>query len=329
MTRTMLVLLALLGMAGCTSDPGARRADGTCPLIRLAEMPLDVRGDMLFAQAKIDEEPVTLLVDTGAERTLLTESVVDRLRLPRDQQHSTRTLGIGSPTAAWDARLPNGIVLGATHFPVDSVTVGHFAIHEVAGGSADGLLGADILLAFDIDLDLPAHRITLYRARRECPDAKPPWNEPYVAVAGVGTRRNRLLVPFELDGVGGMAVLDTGAQLSSISQRMAERIGVAENAMATDRTVMAHGAAPDEVAVRIHRFREFRVGPAVMHAPALPVVPTVGGMGDALVGADFLQGRRVWLSFSTQKISVTPLETGPWIAVTRTGEGLPRSTDLH
>ena len=75
--------------------------------------------------------------------------------------------------------------------------------------------------------------------------------------------------------------------------------------------------------VRIHRFREFRVGPAVMHTPALPVVPKVGGMGDALVGADFLQGRRVWLSFSTQRIFVTPLETGPWIAVTRTADGLP------
>ena len=98
----------------------------------------------------------------------------------------------------------------------------------MAGGSADGLLGADILLAFDIDLDLPARRITFYRARRECPEAAPPWNEPYVAVAGVSTRRDRLLVPFELDGVAGMAVLDTGAQFSSISQSMAERIGLAE-----------------------------------------------------------------------------------------------------
>lgn len=324
MTRAMLVLLALVGMAACTADePSARRADGTCPLVALAEMPLEVRGGMLFVEAKIDEEPVTLLVDTGAERTLLTESVVDRLHLPRDQQHSTRTLGIGSPTAAWDAKLPKGLVLGATHFPVDSVTVGRFAIHEVAGGSADGLLGADILLAFDIDLDLPARRITLYRARRDCPDARPPWTQPYVAVAGVSTRRDRLSVPFELDGVGGMAVLDTGAQLSSISQAMAQRVGLAENALATDRTVIAHGAAPDQVAVHIHRFREFRVGPAVMHAPALPVVPTVGGMGEALVGADFLEGRQVWLSYSTQKILVTPLETGPWIAVTRTGDAQP------
>ena len=37
-----------------------------------------------------------LLVDTGAERTLLTETAVDRLHLPRDYQHATRTYGIGS-----------------------------------------------------------------------------------------------------------------------------------------------------------------------------------------------------------------------------------------
>jgi hypothetical protein len=88
--------------------------------------------------------------------------------------------------------------------------------------------------------------------------------------------------------------------------------------MADDRTVMAHGAAPDQVAVHIHRFREFRVGPTEMQEPVLPVVPMSSGMGDALLGADFLQGRRVWMSFSTQRVFVTPLERGPWIAVTRT-----------
>jgi hypothetical protein len=319
----MVILLALLGVAGCASDPGARRADGTCPLIPLAEIPLEVRGNLLFIQAKIGEEPVTMLVDTGAERTLLTEAAVDRLNLPRDFKHATRTFGIGSPTAAWDAKLPNGIVLGTTHFPVDVVTVGHFGIDQVAGGSADGLLGADILLAFDIDLNLPAHRVTFYRARRECPDAVPPWNEPYVDVAGVSTRRDRMLVPFELDGVAGVGVLDTGAQFSSISKGMTQRIGLAEAAMATDRTIMAHGAAPDQIEVHIHRFREFRVGPAVMHEPALPVVPTVGGMGDGLVGADFLRGRRTWLSFATQRMFVTPLERGPAIAAARTGEARP------
>jgi predicted aspartyl protease len=117
-----------------------------------------------------------------------------------------------------------------------------------------------------------------------------------------------------------MGVLDTGAQLSSISQGMAERVGLVEGELATDRTVMAHGAAPDQVAVRIHRFRELRVGPEVMESPALPVVPMTSGMGDALVGGDFLRGRRVWLSFSTQRVFVTPLQRGPWIAATESIE---------
>ena len=312
--RKLLPLLFLLAVAGCATDPGGPRADGTCPLIPLAQMPLEVHANLLFIQASIDGEPVTLLVDSGAERTLLTEAAVERLRLPRDMHHATRTYGIGSPTATWDAKLPNGIVLGATRFPVDTVTVGRFSMDQGAATGVDGLLGADILLAFDIDLDLPAHLVTFYRARRECPDALPPWQGPYIAISGVATRRDRLVLPFRLDGVSGTAVLDTGAQVSSISGTMAQRMGLGAADMASDRTVMAHGASPDQVPVHIHRFRELSVGPAVMQAPVLPVVPMVGGMGDGLIGADFLRGRRVWLSFSTHRIFVTPLENTPRVA---------------
>ena len=90
-----------------------------------------------------------------------------------------------------------------------------------------------------------------------------------------------------------------------------------EKSRSNDRAVMAHGAAREQVMVRIHRFQELRVGPAVMQTPALPVVPMTGSMGDALVGADFLRGRRVWLSFSTHRVFVTPLpQSAPVIAAT-------------
>ncbi len=221
-------------------------------------------------------------------------------------------------------------MLGGTHFPVDDVSVGHFAIMPGADSPADGyLLGADILLAFDIDLDLPAHKMIFYRARHDCPNAAPPWTEAYIGLNGITTQRDRLLVPFELDGVHGMGILDTGAQISSISQTMAERTGLDEEQLETDRTVMAHGAAPDQVAVRVHRFHELRVGPAVMHSPALPVVPMTNDMGDALIGADFLQGRRLWLSFSTSRVFITPLERGPWIATTQPDAWQQRFTDTQ
>jgi predicted aspartyl protease len=313
--RRVLLILTALALTGCAAaDSAARDARLGCSLVQLATMPLQAHGDLLFVRGRILGHPVFLLVDTGAERTLLTETAVERLHLPRDYQHATRTFGIGSSTTSWDAQLPDGLTLGGTRFPVDNVTVGRFDMMRLAGDAADGLLGADILLAFDIDLDVPNHRLTVYQPRRACPEAGPPWNEPYFQLTGVVTRRDRMLVPFELDGVTGLGVLDTGAQLSTVSMRMAERLGLEEGELAADGTVMAHGAAPDQVAVRLHRFRELRVGPTVIDAPTLPVVPMSDGMGDALVGADFLQGRRVWLSFTTNRVFVTRIERAPAIA---------------
>jgi predicted aspartyl protease len=314
--RRVLLALTLLVQAGCAAA-GAGDVKAGCSLVRLAAMPLETHGDLLFVRGTIRGAPVFLLVDTGAERTLLTEAAVERLDLPRDYQHATRTYGIGSSSASWDALLPDGLTLGGTRFPVENVTVGHFDMMRFAGDAADGLLGADILLAFDIDLDVPNHQLTVYRARRGCPNAVPPWHEAYFRLDGVDTRRDRMLVPFALDGVAGLGVLDTGAQLSTISMRMAERVGLEEGELAADGTVMAHGAAPDQVAVRLHRFRELRVGPTVMDTPTLPVVSMTDGMGDALVGADFLQGRRVWLSFATNRVFVTKSDRSPAIAEAR------------
>jgi len=72
-----------------------------------------------------------------------------------------------------------------------------------------------------------------------------------------------------------------------------------------DRTIMAHGAAPQAVSVHVHQFHELVVGgEARIEDPALAVVPNDSGIGDALLGGDFLRGRRVWLSFATRRLFV-------------------------
>jgi predicted aspartyl protease len=303
---TALVLL-LIGLAGCA-------APDMCALVPLADMPLDTQQNLMFITAGIAGQPVRLLVDTGAERTVLTEAAVARLGLSHDTSHITRSFGIGGSSTNWDANIP-GIVLGQTRFPVDHVAVGDFAIDHISGPRTDGLLGADILLAFDMDIDEAAHRLTLYRVRH-CPDAAPPWHEPFIRINGLETRRDRLLVPITLDGVAGMAILDTGAQATAIGMGMARRLGLSDASLAADRTITAHGAAPQPVTVRVHQFRELLVGDARAEAPMLAVVPNDYAVGDALLGGDFLRNRRVWLSFATRRLFVSVGAT-PQIAARR------------
>ncbi len=290
--KRVAVLLLLGLLAGCA-------APRNCALVPLATTPLHVRRNLMLVTAVIHDQPVRLLVDTGAERTLLTRAAVRRLHLGRDDHH-TRSAGIGGVSAAWDARVP-GLVIGHTRFPIKRVAVGNFGIRHLFGEPVDGLLGADILLAFELDLDIPDRRLTLYRVRH-CADAKPPW--PAVEVRGVGARRDRMLVPIAVNGVSGTAVLDTGAQASAVSRNMAQRAGISAAALADDPSITVHGAAPKPVRVPVQWFRSFRVGPEHLGRTRLAVVPDMGGLGDGLVGADFIRGRRLWLSFPTGRLFI-------------------------
>jgi hypothetical protein len=101
--------------------------------------------------------------------------------------------------------------------------------------------------------------------------------------------------------------LDTGARRTTIGSAFTERLGITEDRLATDPVVMQHGAGPAAVVSHLHRFGTLAVGPVIIHDPALTVVPSGYGVGDALVGQDFLQGRKVWISFATRQVFVTPL----------------------
>lgn len=286
------ITVVLFILAGCATQPPY------CKLVPLATMPLHVRHKLLLVTAHINGHPVPLVVDTGAERTTLTQAAVAQLHLARDGR-ITRSAGIGGFSASLDAKVP-GIWLGDTDFPVHSVAVGDFAL-PLFGGKADGLLGADILLAFDLDLDTPARRLTLYRVRT-CPTALPPF--PSVEVSGVGARRDRMLVPITVNGVHGRAVLDTGSQTSAISLEMAEHAGVTPAMLAHDPTILLHGASPNPLRVPVQRFRSMTIGGSPVLYPRLAVVPEAVGLGDGLVGDDFIRGRRLWLAFPTHQLFI-------------------------
>jgi predicted aspartyl protease len=298
--RLSAACFLLLLVSACAPNPI------NCDVVVVAKMPLEVRNRLLVVPAGIGGKWVTLLVDTGAERTVLSSDAVARLGLTRDEKIVTRSTGMGGVVTANDAIVP-GLVLGGVRFPVTRVSVGQFRFGP--GLTADGLLGSDILLAFDLDIDVPDRTLTLYRPR-QCPDDTPPWHEPFARVAGVKALRDRLLIPLQLDNVEGMGILDTGAQATTIGVRMAKRLGLTPEAMAGDPIVQHHGAGPGSQEARLHRFGLLQIGPAAAVDPILSVLPVDAGVGDALVGEDFIDGRRIWLSFSSRDVFIATSQPG-------------------
>jgi predicted aspartyl protease len=294
-TRFGLMLAVLLVVLTACAAPSAE----DCALTRITTLPITRHTTLLTVPVGINGQWVTMLVDTGAERTVLTEAAASRLKLPRDQRFITRSGGVGGITQAADARVES-FVLGGVGFPIERV-----AINPLGPGIPfDGLLGADILLAFDLDIDPREGRISLYRVRR-CPYAGPPWTEPAVEITGVAALRDRLMVPLVINSVAGMALLDTGAQTSAVGASFGRRLGLVARDHATAPVLTMRGVGPGTLETRVHQFRDVQVGPVAARNIALPVLPTDMGFGDALLGQDFLLGRRVFISFPTRRLFIS------------------------
>jgi hypothetical protein len=294
----VLVLLLLAFLTRCEPAP-----DVNCDLTVVAQMPLEVQDHLVVVPAGINGKQVHLVVDTGAERTTIGDATADRLGLQHDARYINRSLGIGGTTTATDVTIDR-LVLGGVHFPIDRIAVAAFNLRTEHGLRADGLLGADILLAFDTDIDVPGGKLTLYRSR-VCPNARPPWPQPAIEITGVRARKDRLLLPFELDNVAGMAILDTGAQGNVVGVDMARHLGLNEHALAKDPGVRQHGVGPAETISHLHQFKLLQIGPVSEKLPKITVLSSDFGVGDALIGEEFLEGRRVWLSFRNRQVFVS------------------------
>jgi hypothetical protein len=294
-----LLLLLLVFLARCGAESVI-----DCDLTMVTQMPLEVQDRLLVVPAGINGKIVHLVVDSGAERTMISNAAADRLGLPHDPRFVVHSMGIGGASTATDVTIDR-LVLGGVHFsPVNRIAVGTFNLQNDRGLRADGLLGADILLAFDMDIDVPGHKLTLYRSRI-CPNVQPPWPQPAIEIIGVKARKDRILLPFELDNVAGEALLDTGAQGNVLGVNMARRMGLNDQTMIGDPAVHQRGVGPGEAISHLHQFKLLRIGPVAEESPKLTVLQSDFGVGDALIGEQFLQGRRVWLSFRNRQVFVS------------------------
>lgn len=299
MKPTLLLLLAAL--AACARPVPADLA--ACAPQRKADVPLLVRGGVPYMTARINGQPATMLLDTGANVTIVAPAAAARFGLREEPGSDMIGHDAGGVLAVAGARADR-LALGDAELLQERVFVGPLALPGVDGQPIDGLIGTDVLANFDVDLDLPNERMTLYRAN-PCPGAGPPWSEASTRVEAATSGPGQLHVILQLDGIRLASLLDTGVSITTVSRRVALATGVSELDLALAPRVRSASLTQQGFESRARRFRELRVGDDVRRRPVLLVGDLPAAAGDALLGGDYLTSRRVWLSFRTGQVAVS------------------------
>ena len=298
--RVFGLLLLLLFPAWCHA---------ACVVQPRATVPVGFVNGAILVTVVVNGIDGTFLLDTGASRSVVTREATRRLDIARDEWVGTAMRGVGGVE-----RLPNAdprtLTLGGvklmrrtlTHDT--SFTVGTLPRTRAGERTIDGLLGRDFLSVFDLSLDMKARTLTLFTVAG-CAGRFLPWTEPYAAIAAENPMESALVLPVTLDGVRLRALLDTGAGSSLLAAPGMVKVGLNEAGLAGDPRQEVSGLGPRSVSMHRHRFGALHVGGGVLDPPIFWVAPVrLNPIVDMLLGADWLAGKRVWISFATKQVFV-------------------------
>jgi predicted aspartyl protease len=278
-------------------------AGGGCGTVRLGEATVATLRNAPIVTLSANGVPVTVVIDTGAETTILTPAVAQRIGAQRPQIEFQRQLrGIGGTLPTTEVEL-RSFTVGGVPIPWRRVRVAPINVVSVFSGPLDGVLGTDSLSSFDVDLDLPGHRMALYE-KQTCQGARPAWTEPYARIGAGRSKGDHLFFPVQLDGRRTDAFVDTGSQFTVLSTRAALALGVSAAVLARDRVATVRGAAAEQLAAHVHRFAQLEIGTETIRNPEIIVTDVRLSDADLVLGIDFLRPRRIWFSYGSQQIFI-------------------------
>jgi hypothetical protein len=299
--RTMLCCAGLLWPA---------LVSAACVVGPRATVKLQIVGTTVLAPMEVNGISGTFILDTGAVMTTVTPDAVSHFNLALDEWTSTTLRGVGGVERRRNAD-PRSVELGGVAMHRRSLArdatlrVMTLTVRMVGERQIDGLLGRDFLSSFDLDLDFSRRTLTLYEVH-DCAGRFLPWPEPYLSVAVENPAESALVVPLAVDDVPLRALLDSGASRSLVERSGMARLQLGLERLQGDRKTIGSGVGPHTVTMWQHTFRDLRVGDQSFTNPVLLVTADQLQPGiDMLLGADWLLGRRVWISYATRQLFAT------------------------
>ena len=129
------------------------------PVIEPAPAPVGVvvpyTGGPVIVDATLNGVALRLLLDTGADRTLISPEAMSRAGFDASRGTPVQIRGVTGDAPAVLVSVPRLDLAGTQVGPVAVI------VHALSTGGADGLLGRDVLNAFTVTVDSASRRATL------------------------------------------------------------------------------------------------------------------------------------------------------------------------
>jgi len=192
-------------------------AEQDCRLTLATSLPTTIKENAIFVDGAIGEHPIKLVVDTGAQTSVLRHDLADQLGIKYDILKSYQYASIFGGVGMHHFAKIKGFTLGT--LKADGVAVLLMPDNTKHSRAWDGLLGENILSVYDVDFDFAKAKMNLFLPH-PCPGKVVYWTQDDDAVAKVPMEfgGDHIRLPIMLDGQKINAILDTGASDTVLDQ---------------------------------------------------------------------------------------------------------------
>jgi predicted aspartyl protease len=306
MNRTLAAYLMIGALFALVAGrAGAEPAEPDCTLKKFASYDLLTETDGRVAIPMIlNGQKVSLMVDTGGVFSVLAFSTANALQLkPRP--------------------LPNGLYFEfygkdrlTTMVDVDSLAIGQASIPNwqfIVGPDSlftgdDGLIGANFLKGFDVDIDYAHSKLNLI-SPDHCPGRVIYWTKEPDAEVQMDLDDNwHITIPVVLDGKSVTATVDTGAAQSSMTLEEAKRLFDLSDA---DPRLKPMGAEDSKSQDYRYPFASMTFDGVSVQNPDIVLIPeakVAKGAPPLLLGATVLRQLHVYIAYHVKKLHLTGAE---------------------
>jgi predicted aspartyl protease len=304
------------------------RGEATCQMQEIGELPVTVGAEVTI-DAKVNGQPVPMLVDTGSADTLLTHPAAARLGLVLRPIRGLRTYGIGGGENGVSARIKVFKVANLVNRDFDMLVQGPHPI-----GQAQGVLGALFLMQTDVEFDFPHAKIRFFEPKNCKGDQVVYWGSAYSVVPMVGSSKDRIEVTVLLNGRPVRAQMGTGAGVTMVTPAEAANVGVKLTSDGVSTAQLMGGLGRAQFQSYVAVFPSFSFGDETIHNAKITIadmfredkevalgshIATMAvDFPEMLLGDDFFRSHRVYVALGQRKVYASYVG-GPVFSTPRAG----------